>query len=527
MRRQILAMGFRASLAGCLWLVLVAPAAAELKLATIFTDHMVLQRDQAVNVWGNADAGAEITVTVAEKSATGRAGDDGKWRVSVPALAAGGPHELAVSTSTGDQVKLADVLVGEVWVCSGQSNMAWTMTRVNNADEEIAAANYPQIRLVTVPRRPVPEPQESFEGSWVVCSPETVPEFSAVGYFFGRELYKELNVPIGLINTSYGGTPAEAWTSLPAMQAKASLAPLLKRWDDSVAGWDPDQAEADFKLAMEKWEAAAAKAKEDGKPEPRRPRMAANPAVSAHRPSNLYNGMIQPLIPFGIRGAIWYQGESNASRAYQYRTVFATMIENWREQWGQGDFPFIFVQLANFRAVKDEPAESDWAELREAQLMTRRHLPNTGMAVIIDIGEANDIHPRNKQDVGKRLALWALANTYGQKDLVYSGPMLFSAEQRGDQMVLKFKSVGGGLVAKGNDGKLTGFSIAGPDKKFVWADAKIDGDTIVVSSPDVKDPQAVRYGWADNPICNLYNKEGLPASPFRTDNWPGITRNSQ
>ncbi|UCF14994.1 MAG: hypothetical protein JSW59_16420, partial [Phycisphaerales bacterium] len=352
---------------------------------------------------------------------------------------------------------------------------------------------------------------------WSLCSPESVPGFSAVGYFFGRELHKELNVPIGLVHTSWGGTPAEAWTRREVLEAHDQFEPILARQADIIARYP--QAYREYEQKLEEWNKAAEKAKADGEKPPRKPGAPRGPD-HPHSPAGLYNGMISPLVPYGIQGAIWYQGESNAGRAYQYRRLFPAMIKNWRKDWRQGNFPFLFVQLANFRATKEEPDESNWAELREAQSMTLS-LPNTGMATIIDIGDANDIHPRNKQDVGKRLALWALAETY-KKNLVYSGPIYESMKVESGKIRLSFDHVGSGLVARGGEA-LTGFAIAGADRKFVWADARIDGNTVVVGSDDVDKPVAVRYAWADNPVCNLYNKENLPASPFRTDDWPGVT----
>jgi len=342
-----------------------------------------------------------------------------------------------------------------------------------------------------------------------------------VGYFFGRHVHKNLKVPVGLINTSWGGTPSESWTSRPALEADAFFKPLLDRWDERTKGFDAAKAKAAHEERMEQWKAAAAKAKAAKKRAPRRPRMPSDPGKSSHCPANLYNGMIAPLIPLAIRGAIWYQGESNAGRAWQYRKLFSAMIVDWRKNWVQGDFTFLWVQLANFRPRKAEPAESAWAELREAQNLALK-LPKTGHAVIIDIGEARDIHPKNKQDVGKRLGLAARKIAYA-RDLCYSGPMYESLKIEGAKAIVKFKHVCGGLVAKGG-GALKGFAVAGADKKFVWADAKIDGGTVVLSSDKVAAPVAVRYAWADNPECNLYNAKDLPACPFRTDDWPMITK---
>jgi sialate O-acetylesterase len=336
-------------------------------------------------------------------------------------------------------------------------------------------------------------------------------------YFFGRELHKDLDVPMGLIHTSWGGTPAESWTSRGMLEKHEVLRPILERWDQAMANYPT--AKAEYDKAMEQWSKDAEKAKAEGKEEPPKPGEPLSPS-HPHRASGLYNAMIAPLVPYGIRGAIWYQGESNAGRAFQYRTLFPAMITDWRENWNQGDFPFYFVQLANFTDVKPEPGPSDWAELREAQTLTLG-LKNTGMAVIVDIGEAKDIHPRNKQDVGRRLALLALARDYGKR-LVDTSPMYNSMKVKKGKAIIKFDEADGGLVAKG--GKLEGFAVAGADQKFVWAEAKIKGkDRVVVSSPEVKEPVAVRYAWAHNPVCNLFNKAGLPASPFRTDDWPGVT----
>ena len=492
-------------------------ALADVKLPAVIGDNMVLQQGGKVSIWGWADPGEEVMVGVSWHNMKWAvtADKDGKWSFRLNPPKAGGPYEM---TLTGkNTITIKNILVGEVWVCSGQSNMQWSVQASANPKEEIAEADYPKIRLFTVKRTVAEKPQSDCEGNWSECSPDTVPGFSAVAYFFGRELHKQLNVPIGLIHTSWGGTPAEAWTRRGVLEANADCAPILKRYDDAVARYP--QARKEYEQKLLEWKETAEKAMAEEKRPPRRPGAPFGPG-NPHSPAGLYNGMIAPLIPYGIQGAIWYQGESNAGRAYQYRTLFGGMIKNWRDDWGQGKFSFLFVQLANFMKVKPEPDESAWAELREAQSMTLA-LPKTGMAVIIDIGEAADIHPKNKQDVGKRLALWPLAKTYGKK-LVYSGPIYKSMKVDDGSIILSFDHVGGGLVAKGDD-TLKGFAIAGADRKFVWADAKIDGNTIVVSSDKVSEPAAVRYAWADNPVCNLYNKESLPASPFRTDDWPGVT----
>ena len=498
-------------------LLVVGGVFADIKLPAVIGDNMVLQQGEKVAIWGWAEANEEVMVGVSWHSMQWglRAGKDGKWQFEMNAPKAGGPYEMTLRGK--NTITIKNILVGEVWVCSGQSNMQWSVRSSANAEQEIAGAKYPKIRLFGVQREVADEPKSDCVGSWTLCSPETVPNFSAVAYFFGRELHKELNIPIGLIHTSWGGTPAEAWTRRGELEKEPDFAPILKRSADAIARYP--QAKADYEKKLEQWKEAAKKAKEEEKPVPKKPRGPSAP-LNSHTPASLYNAMIAPLIPYGIAGAIWYQGESNVGRAYQYRKLFPAMIKSWRSNWGQGDFAFVFVQLANFMAVKDDPAESAWAELREAQSMGLA-LPNTGMAVIIDIGEANDIHPKNKQDVGKRLATWALGATYGRKT-VYSGPLYKSMKTEGNKIALSFDHVGGGLVAKG-EGPLKGFGVAGADKKFVWADAKIDGDTIIVGSDEVSEPVAVRYAWADNPVCNLYNAEGLPASPFRTDDWPGVT----
>jgi sialate O-acetylesterase len=498
-------------------LINVGAVLADVRLPAIIGDNMVLQQDQKATIWGWADPGEEVLVAVSWHNMKWAvtANRSGKWVYKMNPPKAGGPYEMTLSGR--NTITIKNILVGEVWVCSGQSNMQMTVQSSNNATEEIAAADYPNIRLFTVQRKVAQEPQKDCEGSWSLCSPQTVPGFSAVAYFFGRELRQRLNVPVGLIHTSWGGTPSEAWTRRGVLKSDTDFRPILERYDDAIKKYP--EASKQYEQRVEQWKQAAQKAKAEGKNPPRRPRAPFGPG-HPHSPSGLYNAMIAPLIPYGIQGAIWYQGESNAGRAYQYRKLFPAMIKNWRADWEQGDFPFLFVQLANFRAVKPDPNESDWAELREAQLMTLA-VPNTGMATIIDIGDAVDIHPKNKQDVGKRLALWALAETYG-KEIVYSGPLYKSMEVRGNQIVLHFDHVGGGLVAGGGE-PLKGFAVAGADRKFVWADAKIEGDKVVVSSGQVSEPVAVRYAWADNPVCNLYNKEKLPASPFRTDRWPGVT----
>lgn len=475
---------------------------AKVQLPSFFSDHMVFQREQRIPIWGIASPQASITVRLAHHSAQTKANAQGRWQVIIPAMKAGGPHELVVE-GEGERIVLKDIYIGDVWIASGQSNMQWPVSASKDADKEIREANYPLIRLLQVPLKSASEPQWDIKCVWQVCSPQTVKGFSAVAYFFARELHKSLNIPIGIINSSVGGTPAEAWTSLRTLNSLPALKPLLELWDK-------------YYEEVEKWKKEREKALREGKPEPPHPTPPFRIGVEwadFWRPAGLFNAMIAPFARFPIKGAIWYQGESNVGRAQEYSILFPAMIEGWRKIWGIGDFPFLFVQLANFMQRHPEPTESAWAELREAQ-MSALKLPKVGMAVAIDIGDANDIHPRNKQDVGKRLALAARAIAYGEK-IVYSGPLYERAQIEGNKVRIFFKHTGSGLVCKGD--KLLGFAIAGEDKMFRWAEAKIEGDTVVVWHPEVPHPLWVRYAWADNPECNLYNEEELPAVPFRTD----------
>jgi sialate O-acetylesterase len=457
----------------CLLFVFVSLATADVKLPAVINSNMVMQRETDAPVWGWADPGEKITVKACWKASAETTADaDGKWSVKIKTPKAGGPHELTIQGK--NTIILKNILIGEVWVCSGQSNMVWPMSKSKNPKKDISAAKYPNIRLFTVTRKIAAEPKDDCEGNWSECSPETVKDFSAVGYFFGKHLFDEMDVPIGLISTNWGGTLAEAWTRKEILESDKDFMPIIKR-HEKAAKWHHNS------------------------------------------PSGLYNAMISPLIPFAIKGAIWYQGEANVNRAYQYRTLFPTMITNWRTDWGQGDFPFYYVQIAPCNYYKSNPSH----ELREAQMLTLS-LKNTGMAVISDIGNALDIHPKNKLDVGKRLALWALAKDYGKKDIVYSGPIYKSMKTEGNKIRLSFDYTGSGL--KTMDGKeISHLTIAGADKKFVAAKGVIDSGNVVVSCETVKNPVSVRYGWSNTAEPNLANKEGLPASSFRTDDWPGMT----
>lgn len=496
---------------------------ADVRLPAIFSDHIVLQRDQADRVWGWADAGEQVKVILGEQKKTAQADAHGRWSVKLDAMPAGGPHQIVIEGK--NRIEIQDVLFGEVWLCSGQSNMQFALNSGKDADLEKMTANYPKIRLITVPRVGTQEPQEDFKGQWQLCSPDTVGGFSAVGYLFGRQLYESVHVPIGLINNSWGGSSCEAWIRRDLLAQDPIYQPMLDRWAETEKTYDPEKDQADYQERLEAWKVKASAARQAGKPAPRRPRAPSNPLVGQHRPANLYNGVLKPLIGYGIRGVIWYQGESNASRAYQYRKMFPLMISSWRDEWHQGDFPFFWVQLADFKAETTVPQESDWAELREAQTMTLS-LPKTGQAVIIDIGDASDIHPKDKQDVGKRLSRWALGTVYGV-DLVYRSPEYQSMERDGNHIVITFQHVDQGLRTV-DANTIQGFTIAGADKQFVNANAKIVGkNKVEVWSDEVSEPVAVRYAWADNPICNLYNQTLLPVTPFRTDDWPGKTINER
>ncbi len=650
-----------------LFVVLMAgPAWSAIRLPALVGDHMVLQREAKVHIWGWAAPGEKVRVEFNGQKKNAKTDKSGIWSMYLKPMKAGGPYDMTISG--GNCIVLKDILVGEVWVASGQSNMEMTVASSMNGDKEIAAANYPNIRLFTVVKNPSAKPLTNVTGAWVACTPQTVPCFSAAAFFFGRMLHKDLDVPVGLINSSWGGTNAETWTPLEGFTSSPALKQfgqilelsakdmnraiqkyreLLAEWQKATGHEDPgnvglDKGWADLKFNASDWkkmdipnnfdtiegntdfdgivwfrkeidvpkewagremelhlgviddfDTTYINSKEVGhtgsetvrswctprvykvpagcvaagknviavravdiflggqmggpvtemflmpvKAAPQdksislagswqykveyqmipKPSMLGKPTDAGipgdvNIATSLYNGMIHPLTPYTIRGAIWYQGEGNAGNGMQYRSLLPALIQGWRKAWGQGDFPFGIVQLANYMAVKPEPSESGWAELREAQMMTLR-TPNTGLAVAIDIGDANNIHPTNKQDVGKRLALWALAKVYGQ-NITFSGPIYKSMKVEGNTIRVKFHWVDGGLVAKG--GKLTGFAIAGADKKFVWAEAKIDGENVVVWSDKVAKPVAVRYAWAENPVCNLYNKADLPASPFRTD----------
>lgn len=507
------------------WLV-PAVARADVRPNALCTDGMVLQQKSQAKVWGTADKGERVSVTFRDKSANAVADDQGLWSLSVDTGAAGGPFKLVIEGK--NRLAYENVLVGEVWVCSGQSNMEWRIDMCNEADKTSAKSDphNAKLRMFTVKKNVQLKPQTEATGSWIEADPETVGGFSAVGFFFGRDLQRKLGVPVGLINTNWGGTRVQAWTSKDML-------------DGNPFGAD-EHAKLAVAMAVYKKAAEAPPAK-DGKDA----KKLVNPAQQPNSPSVLYNGMIAPILPYAIKGAIWYQGESNAREAFKYRTLFPLMIENWRRDFKQGDFPFYFVQLAPFTPVASMPGESDWAELREAQTMTLR-LPRTGMAVITDFGNEYDIHPTPKQPVGERLALIARAKDYGES-VAYSGPTHKGMKIAGEKVIITFDNAGSGLTTKklvptlvrekqgaawrvdpdARDAELVGFTVCGKDRVFKTAKAVIQGSEVVVSSSEVTEPIAVRYGWANHPICNLYNRDGLPASPFRTDEFPGITQPKQ
>lgn len=504
------------------WFVLVLAAfsvvQAEVRLPDVIANSMVLQQKQAVPIWGSADPGETVTVSFSGQKRTAVADANGKWRVDLGKFSANSrPQTMTIAGK--NTIELKDILIGEVWLVAGQSNMQRLLRETENGDAVQAAANHPEIRLFNVSREVAFKKKQGKLGEWAACTPESVKEFSAAGYYFGVEMQKQLKVPIGLINSSYGGSQAEAWTPVSYLNASPDLKPTV----DRTAVWaaERDKVRVDYAEAIRKWREDQDKAKAAGarpSPSPGVP-----DALREYRiASSIYDGMIEPLIPFPIRGAIWYQGESNEARAEQYNLLLQTMIRAWRERWNQGDFPFGIVQLPNYRQPKPEPEESAWSFIREAQRRTALYTAHAGLIVTIDIGEASDIHPKNKLDVGKRMAVWALKDVYGHK--VIGPPVVIGADEKNGKVVLTFTDVGTGLRLK-NGEKLEEFAIAGEDHKWIWAEAKISGkNRVEVWSKDVPVPKAVRYAFNSNPKNpNLTNDSGLPASPFRTDDWPDPT----
>lgn len=499
-------------------LILSGSGLADVRLPDVIGSSMVLQQKQKVPIWGWAEPGETVTIVFDKQRKTVVADASGKWRVDLGKLSASFTART-MTISGKNSIELKDILVGEVWLLAGQSNMQRLLRETANGDAVQAAANHPDIRLFNASREVAFKKRAGRLGEWAACTPGSVKEFSAAGYYFGVELQKELKVPIGLINSSYGGSQAEAWTPVDYLNASPDLKPTVERtkiWNE-----ERDRVRVEYAAAIAKWLEDSDKAKAAGarpSPSPGVPDALRDYRIA----SSIYDGMIEPLIPFAIRGAAWYQGESNEARAEQYNLLLPTMIRSWRERWGQGNFPFGIIQLPNYRAVKPDPEESAWSFIREAQRRTALTTPATGLIVIIDIGEAGDIHPKNKLDVGNRMAWWALKEVYGRK--MANSPVLKKVEIKGDKIVLTFDDAGTGLKIKDGD-KLDEFAIAGVDKKWVWAEAKITGkNKIEVWSPNIYAPQAVRYAFNANPRHpNLTNDSGLPASPFRTDDWPDPT----
>ncbi|MEI8197313.1 MAG: sialate O-acetylesterase [Phycisphaerae bacterium] len=544
-------------------------ASANVKMPLLFSDHMMLQRDQSIPVWGWADAGEEVTVQFGSQSAKATADAAGKWKVTLEPVAANAEPQ-ALTVTGKNQLNFADVLVGDIWVCSGQSNIEFNLGGAHNAGTEVPQAKDLQLRMFKVAMRTSLNPEADVtvygKQQWVACNPEYARNFSAVGYFYGRELRRDLKVPIGLIAAVQGGTRAQVWMSLESIaqnrdadpefkewltkrhqvvaeypQHPTAYGPAMEKYEKDVRRWWNEVENAPAFVAKKKaWEEENKKALEAGKPplprpqpsepRPKEPESPDGGRYSSFMVGNLYNGMIAPMMPYAIKGVIWYQGEGNSDKAKQYRFLFPLLIKDWRAHWGQGDFPFLFVQLPNINKAPTEPvpAHDLWPGTREAQEVALT-LPHTGMAVTIDVGDPYDVHGKDKIDVGQRLALVARHLVYGEK-IVYTGPTYESMKVDGDKVRITFKNTGSGMeigvppwTPSGKippvAAELKGFAIAGADKKWVWAEARIVGDQVVVSSPKVTNPVAVRYGWADNPPCNLYNKEKLPAAPFRTDHW--------
>jgi sialate O-acetylesterase len=524
----------------CLLLSFSIPVAgnAAVTLAPLFQDHAVLQRDKPLPVWGKADPGERVSVTFHGQQAAAVAGPDGRWTVSLdPIAASADPADLVVTGRSPDQIVIHDVLIGEVWLCSGQSNMEFTvwnpadtLYRVDNGEKEVAAATFPLIRQFKVERFESDQPVDTAQGSWVACTPETVHAFTAVGYFFARDLYQKLGVPFGIINCTWGGSAIEPWLSHAALASDPAFAAVYQRWQQAQDQYPIRVAEH---IAMlQAWATVGSQARARGPdayaafakqfPQPKPAPKPDKPYPYA--PSKIFNGMVHPLLPYALRGALWYQGEANVGRAQEYHKLLAAMITSWRADFGQGDFPFYWVQLPNYNGR--EAVRSKWSYLREAQAQTLT-LPETGMAVTIDIGEKENLHPRNKQEVGRRLALIAKAKVYGLT-VDFSGPVFLAAERTGSAMLVHFQYAAMGLTAAGKPPQ--SFEVAGADRIFYPADATIvrrplaqggaDAvDQVLVQSSKVSEPVAVRYAWSNAPEANLYNGAGLPAAPFRSDSW--------
>lgn len=493
-------------------LLVPLPGWAQLRLAPLFEDHAILQRDKPVPIWGEASPGTKVTVQFSSQEVQATTQADGRWLVYLdPLNGSSDPQTLTVRTDQ-EEVVVSDVLVGEIWLCAGQSNMAWPLAESENGAQEAARAEFPLIRHFKVQERVSDTPATSLGGAWVVCSPATAGSFTAVGYHFAREIQRKIGVPVGLVNSTWNGTVIEGWMSPYALGRDPAFAVVHERWRNALSEFP--QAQERYEADLEAWKAEEAAARKNPKivlrPWPAPPY---GPGHS-HTPSGLFNGMIHPLLPAAIRGILWYQGESNASRAGEYAPLFMALITAWREHFGQGDLPFYWVQLAGFKTA--QPESGDWAYLREAQTQALA-LPETGQAIALDLGDPNDIHPRNKRDVGRRLARIATAEVYDVPGDALS-PSFAGAEPEGTALRVRFDNAATGLIAR--DRPLQSFEIAGADRVFHPARAVIEGETVLVSAPEVKAPVAVRYAWKNYPAANLFSGAGLPAAPFRSDDWP-------
>lgn len=488
------------------------PPATGLRLPALFGNRMVLQAGLPVPVWGWSIPSDEVTVCCDDNRVVGRAGADGRWIVKLPPMGPGRVRDFTVSSGKGaGRLELVDVAIGEVWLCSGQSNMAVPLTEAQDGEVTAAGADWPDLRLLRVPERASLVPQLGIDTGWVRCTPETARAFSAIGLHSCHRLQQELGVPIGMIQAAFGGTVAEAFMS-PAALSVPAFAPILRTWERFAAEY-PATAEGRTAMAEERRQHLLALGKVPP-PWPLEPK----PADHFHRPSAVFHGMIEALIPAAVRGVLWYQGEANGWRGHQYRELFPTLIADWRRLWMRPELPFLFVQLPGFAADWLEP--DIWPELREAQMLTARRVPHTAMIQAIDLGDPDDLHPRRKREVGERLALAALATVHG-RPIEYSGPLYRECRAEGERLRLFFDHTSGGLISP--SGRLSGFTAAGPDRSFAPVRAILDGETVVIDPGPQPRPAAVRYAWANDPEISLYNRAGLPASPFRTDDWPGIT----
>lgn len=496
---------------------------AELKLPAIIGDHMVLQQKQSNPIWGWDTPGTKITVSFAGQTKSAEAGADGKWTVKLDAVPANAEAQTIKIAAGTQNVEIQDVLVGEVWMCSGQSNMQMQLQGDWNGDLEAQAAHFKNLRLITVPTVGAQEFKTDFKGAWTSATPESTPGFSAVGYLFGRYIHQVVGVPVGLINNSWGASAAEAWVRRESLEKDPRFATLMENTVKTETHSVTEKAKTDYETALAKFKEATEKAKAEGKPAPKNaPKPPEAWLSSQFRPGNIFAAMVHPTLGYGMKGVIWYQGESNASRAWEYAQLFPFMIEQWRKEWNQPDLSFYWVQLADYLKEEAKPGESNWAELRESQTKTMS-LPNTGQAVIIDLGEGKDIHPKNKHDVAARLVRWALAKDYGIK-IPYRSPEYKSMEIQENKVTLTIDCFGSGLRAFDVE-EAIGFAVCGEDKVWQWAKGKVLGnDKVELTCEQVPKPVAVRYAWATNPVCNLTSKEGLPLTPFRTDDFEMTTK---